>query len=608
MKDVSNNSVQIANRIAILALLISIAALLFSAAALSKARNNKFLNDTFETKADIDISTMDSAVIDNTTESIEVITNADATIRVADATTESYGDDSAFYEMSPIELSSAEDLYALGRLLQSDSVKRDFITKDASYNIDDDFDNFKYPFENLNSAEKIAYLQTASYILTNDVQLIVQKTTGKNYFTGVGSTSLPFMGTFNGNGKTITLTAISDIDIGNASDFGTGLFDTTENAKISNFILNVENDIIVTSAKGGAYIGLVVGKAISTEVNACTVYISGARVGAVYSENQTSLTSIGGIAGESTFSIYNNCQVVLKNAVLIGKSKTLTLSRRYSGISVGGILGFSGAGSSNTENIGALGNQLYNCSFTVQNDTKQDAIAAYIETGNEITVGGIVGCTFNNIVVKNCSVNIKNGNIVAAKTGAQDTAEFGTQAGGIIGRLEHTGEVYNCNVFGDNLTILSKSPNNLSNAGGIVGVDMGPYHRDVISINKCAFDGSNTSVIQLEITSSDTLTKAKILAVGGIVGTGSYIISDCSVKNATIVNQSGNIGNPVSFIGEICGYKSPAKDAIDATGKTNTWQYGTYFTPRTPAISNCSVANVTMIQSDNVQNLSYAIK
>lgn len=503
-----------------------------------------------------------------------------------------------------IKLSSEEDIYALSRLLQLDSIKTGFIGKDTSYDINDDFDRFEYPEEVTTDEEKIAYLQTSAYKLTNDVELTLQKVANKNYFTGIGSTNFPFKGTFNGNGKTITLTAAGDLNLNDVSDFGTGLFDTTENAKIFNVRLDVKSDVIITAAKESVQLGLVAGKARYTEFEKCTVNITNAVVGTNYSASHTIPTSIGGIAAESAFSVYKECKVVLNNATLSGQGTSVTPSRKYGAVAVGGILGFSGAGSDNDSNIGRLGNQLYDCDVVSRNASQQDVLVACVESGNEVAVGGVVGCTFNNLVVKNCSVDIQKGNISAMKTGSSDSAEFGAQAGGVVGRLEHTGEISGCSVVGDYLTILAKSPNNISNAGGVVGVDMGPYHRDIDSINNCSFDGSGTSNIRLEITAMTGT--AKILSAGGIVGTGSYIISDCSVKNVTITNNSECVTNPSAFIGEVCGYKSPASDTLDAKGKTNTWKYGTYFTPRTPEIVNCTVENVTLTQTDNVQNLAYA--
>ena len=73
---------------------------------------------------------------------------------------------------------------------------------------------------------------------------------------------------------------------------------------------------------------------------------------------------------------------------------------------------------------------------------------------------------------------------------------FGTTIGGIIGRLEHTGNVKGCIVKGNNLKINAKSTEKEIYAGGIVGIDMGPNHKNLISIENCSFIGNNNFTIE----------------------------------------------------------------------------------------------------------------
>ncbi len=517
------------------------------------------------------------------------------------------------FDESDIQIKSSDELYALGRIFQQDSIKSKYINKDTYYNIQQDLDMFAYPEEIITNADKIAYLQTASYELENNLELSFAKVEGKNYFTGIGSSNSPFMGVLNGNGKTITFKATGTFDFSDVPDYGTGLFDTTENAKIFNLNIDVVNDIALTSISGGADIGMVIGNATNTQMENCTVTITNSVVGTNLSNSTTTPIHIGGIVGFSSLSTYKNCNVILNNSTLKGCGTTVTPTRNYGGISIGGIIGFSSAGSSNDDNIGALGNQVYNCSFVSKNNSQQDIILATIEIGNELSVGGIVGCTFNNLIIKDCNVNVQKGNISAIKTGATDSASYGTQVGGIIGRMEHTTEVSNCSVTGDYLNILSKSPNNVTTAGGIAGVDMGAYHRDIDTINNSHFDGSGTSNIKLEITSSDTLERNRIIGAGGIVGVGSYIMSNCSVKDVTVTNNSANIGNPTTYVGEMAGLfiiSKPAEgdEIYNAKGVGVNWTYKKYFKPRTSGIYNCTAENITIIKSDNVKNMAYASK
>ncbi len=505
---------------------------------------------------------------------------------------------------SAIEISSPDQIYALGRILQSSAVHMNYISKDITYDILNDFATFTYPEDVVTVAEKTEYLRTASYKLVDDIEISLQKSAGAEYFTGIGSADKVFTGIFDGNGKTVTMKAKGIFDFTGVSDYGTGLFDETEGATIRNLNVNVVSDIKVTATTGLTNVGIIVGDADQTLIENCKVTITNAVVGAEYTSTQNVPTNIGGIAGISTFSTIRNCQVIMENATLKGTGTTANPARDYGGIAVGGILGFSGAGSNNSENIGKLGNQLYNCTVTSKNDVQTDVIIASVETGKELTVGGIVGCTFNNILIDSCTVDVEKGNISAVKTGATDGAIFGAQAGGIIGRMEHTGEVTGCNVLGNYLTILSKSPNNVTCAGGIVGIDMGPYHRDIHTINRSYFDGAGTSNIRVEITSTDTLSRDKIIAAGGIVGSGSYIISDCAAKNVTVTNNTANIGNPTTYVGEIAGFVS-LKKTNDIYGTGYNWFYNTYFKKRNPGLYDCFSENVNVVKTENVQNLMY---
>lgn len=503
-----------------------------------------------------------------------------------------------------IEITSSEEIYALGRVLQNPKIKQNYINKDSTYNIRQDLDLFSYPDGTNSNADKITYLQTASYKLTADIELTLAKVQGRQYFTGIGCSILPFMGTFNGNGKTITIKTNGTFDFSDVSDYGTGLFDTTENAKICNLNITVKDDILLTAAVGVAHIGIVVGNATGTVVANCTVSVAGSVVGAAFKHLDVPL-HIGGIVGYASLSTFQNCHVVLKNSSFKGAGETIFPTRNYGAISIGGIIGFSSAGSSNEdEYIGRLGNQLYRCNFTAQNDSPQDTILATVKTGDELAVGGIVGCTFNNLLIQSCHVKVQNGSISAIKTGETDVENYGTQAAGIIGRMEHTGEVTHCSVTGEHLTILSKCPNNVASAGGLVGIDMGAYHRDIDSINNSIFDGSGTSQIRLEITSSEDLERDRIIGAGGIVGVGTYTMANCSVKNVTISNHSAGIENS-SYIGELAGFFVLSKPASFPVGIGINWTYKKYFKPRQSGFYNCTAENVTIEKTDNVQNLSY---
>lgn len=492
-------------------------------------------------------------------------------------------------QQADIEISSAEQVYALGRLLSEKNVRDGYVFADTGYNAQDDYALFDIPEEYTNFWAITKYLKSASYSLTEDLELTFRDAENASYFSGIGSSDMPFSGVFYGNGHTVTLKTEKDLEFKYDRNVGSGFFGTTDGAEISDLHIKIGSDILVTGAKKDVFFGGLVGWAQNSNVRSCTVRIENADVGVNYAAADVTAnrTYVGALAGFSTRSVYNDCSVVLENACVAAKGTNVTSVETYSIFSVGGMIGFSASGSDNKTNIGSLGNQLYNCSLTSTNTAQQDVLAAYTENSGELAVGGLVGDSHNNFLAKDCTVKITKGNLVAAKTGTSDIGSvFGTQAGGIIGRLEHTGEISGCSVTGDGLQILSSSPNNESSAGGIVGVDVGPWHRDIVTIHDCTFDGSGTSNIQVEVTSTDVIAKEKTVTVGGIVGNGTYIIADCSVKNTTITIYASGIANP-AYAGRIVGYMS----------NNEMWTQGQYFTPRESEVLGCTTENVDIISN-----------
>ena len=488
-----------------------------------------------------------------------------------------------------IELSSEEDIYAISRVLACDQIKYNHFG--SSYAIKDDLDNFEYPSELTSDADKIQYLSTASYKLTSNISLTLQQTNDTNYFMGIGSTQYPFKGIFNGNQKTVTLSSNDNFKVNGNSDNNIGMFGYTENATIKNLNVVTSNDLIVRRATKPANIGLLIGNSQKSHISNCNATITDATVGVNYSSSETyvNISYVGGLVGSSTKSITENCTVNLVNSTLQAKGFDVDSDATYGMFSVGGLIGNSASGSNNTDNIGAIGTQIYNCKVISKNTTQTDVIIATVETGDELCAGGLVGMSYNNAVIKNCSVDIEKGNIVARKTGEIDNAKYGTQVGGIIGRLEHTGEIYNCNVNGNYLNIESQSNNTVTGgdsttAGGIAGYAFGAYHRNVIALNKCSFNGNNTSTISAKTTT----TTGRALA-GGLAGYVAYKVADCNIKNVTISNQSPNSAK--SFVGKLIGFWS------DHNGY---WMNGTYFTPDAPEIINSTTENVITDVTSNV--------
>ena len=485
-----------------------------------------------------------------------------------------------------IELASADDIYALSRILSPETVKTNFLG--ATYAIEDDLNRFDYPNDATSNSEKIEYLSAAPYKLVNDVELTLQRTNNTSFFLGIGSKEHPFKGSFNGNERTITLLSNNAIAVNDNINHDIGLFGTVEGATISNVKIETSNDILINKCTGNLIrLGSLVGYAYNSNITNCDLLVSSANIGVDYGSTETYVapSCVGGLVGEAKLSTIKNCTVKLTDGKVYAKGYTVDKDVTYGNFSVGGLLGVSSSGSNNQDYIGRIGNQLLNCKVISTNTTQQDVIYASLEYGDELTVGGLLGLSYNNFVAKDCSVEITKGNIVAQKTGATDSAQFGTQAGGIIGRLEHTGELNNCSVNGNYLNIISICENGDTDAGttagGIVGFDLGPYHRNITSLSNCSFDGNGTSVISVKNATGRPL-------VGGIAGYTGYKVAGCSAKNVTLKNVSVNKG----FAGSLFG----------RYGKiSGMWHETIYFTPDAPEIKDCTYENIIFDVTDNVE-------
>lgn len=494
-------------------------------------------------------------------------------------------------EIEYIEIESEGALYALGNIMAPETTKEYYLGSD--YDINRDLGNFVFPQDIIEVEDKIDYLANANYKLTKDLTLTMQMINGTSLFLGIGSSDYPFKGVFNGNDKTVTLMSEGNISLDENLNHSVGLFGEIENAQILNTNVKVINDVVVDKCVDIIKFGSLAGSANNSIISDCHTMISNAKMGVDFRKNETKVDQayVGGLVGEGTYSTIQNSEVSLTDSSVYANGYDVVNSAVYANFSVGGILGVSAPGSDNVVDIGKIGNKILNCKLSSSNSEKKDIIYASIETGGEVDVGGIIGFAFNNFVAKKCSVRITNGNVKAEKRGTADDTVSGTNAGGVIGRLEHTGELYYCGVSGNNMDIISRSPENLCSAGGIVGWDVGPYHRDVVSINTCRLDGGGTSKIVLDIL--DNTSKEMWNGLGGIAGVSAYRIENCIVENIILENRSENVKN--CFAGEVCGVFNNV---------SGLWSKNEYFTPRLSDIIDCSTKKVNFDTTDNVMTSS----
>lgn len=293
---------------------------------------------------------------------------------------------------------------------------------------------------------------------------------------------------------------------------------------------------------------------------------------------------IGGVVGNAKYTDIYNTKVYLKNSEIgIEAIQNANKTSSYVSLGVGGIVGFASPGSDNTNNIGHTGVNVDSCSFTSENDNQKLILYAKENTGAAPNVGGIIAIAFNNCIINNCTVDVKNGVLLAERDNENDTiASYGSTIGGIIGRLEHTGNVKGCIVTGDNLKINAKSTEKEMYAGGIVGVDMGPSHKNLISIENCSFIGNDNSTIELEVIEG-TANNMNIF-MGGISGQSTYIMKDCNVEGVNLEYVGAHNQVSRSAVGKITGYS--------ASDRVGFWQSTTYFTPdETRGLINCTYSN-----------------
>lgn len=293
---------------------------------------------------------------------------------------------------------------------------------------------------------------------------------------------------------------------------------------------------------------------------------------------------IGGVVGNAKYTDIYNTKVYLNNSE-IGMEAIQNANKTsvYVSLATGGIVGFANAGSDNTNNIGYTGVNVDSCSFISENDNQKLILYAKETTGSAPIVGGIVAISFNNCIANNCEVDVKNGILLAERDNENETiATYGATIGGIIGRLEHTGNVKGCIVKGNNLKINAKSTEKGIYAGGIVGVDMGPNHKNIIPIENCSFIGNNNSTIELEVI--EGTANNKNIFMGGISGQSTYIMKDCNVEGVNLQYLGAHNQISRSAVGKITGYS--------ASDRVGFWASTTYFTPdETRGVINCTSSN-----------------
>lgn len=403
---------------------------------------------------------------------------------------------------------------------------------------------FEIPSQYVTDVEKINYLSTTSYRLETDIDITFYNASNcAQYFMGIGDTENPFKGIFNGNGKNIN---IAGCNVGTSTNYTSlGFFGNTENALIKNCNIKVNGNVPIKYNLKTISFGMLAGK-----INNSTIYNN------TISLNNTVL----GINYPEGTKYYNSTFL----STLIGTA----------------------SGNSKIEKCIVNMNNNYELCIKHNND----------ELTQQYIIGGIVsrteGTTDERINITNCSINLENSKMYGI------VPDYGL-IGGAVGNAKYT-DIYNTKVYLKNSEIGMEAIQNANKtssyvslgAGGIVGVDMGPAHKNLISIENCSFIGNNNSTIELKVI--EGTANNKNIFMGGISGQSTYIMKDCNVEGVNLEYVGAHNQVSRSAVGKITGYS--------ASDRVGFWASTIYFTPdETRGLINCTPSgnvNISINGSD----------
>ncbi|MBE7020674.1 MAG: S-layer homology domain-containing protein [Ruminococcaceae bacterium] len=346
---------------------------------------------------------------------------------------------------------------------------------------------------------------------------------------------------------------------------------------------------------GYMFTGGIVGKTSGTlsnmvKIEKCKVELYNSDIVA---ESDREISCVGGAVGDAKYSKITDVDVSLINSSIGAYTDGDTNVTIYTGgqqeyykYAVGGILGFSGAGSNNRTNLGQQGNYMNNCTFKASMDKYDEILYAKEKAGTSTNVGGLVGLSFNNLTIEKSVVDVKNGSFVSERLESSvENTTYGSTVGGIIGRLEHTGRIADCVVNGESFDIIVRSTEKEIYAGGIVGVDIGPIHKKQVSLENNKVIGNGTTEIIAEIVKSDKPNSN--IYLGGIAGNAGYQILNCETSGISLILNGRNIYEAQKvYMGKTAG---EVTDVYVKSQKNFEWD--------TCGIFDCKTDNVTFINN-----------
>lgn len=373
---------------------------------------------------------------------------------------------------------------------------------------------------------------TTNYILSNDIDATstTNWTNGSNGgFIPIGVGSVPYDGTFNGQGHTI-----NKLYINNPNIFFAGLFGTTTNATLENFNLTNVNITAV-----GTHIAAVDGQ--NTTGSIINVTATGT-LNLTGSDN-------AGLVGTNTGSINNSSVNVTLNE--LGSSKT----------GIGGLIGTNSGSVSNsysTSSINVSGNSNSNIGGLIGQNTSTATLSNVYSTGTitlsntgtaNSNIGGLIGLNAQTAAINGSGSNVGpcNGSICTTTT-ISVTGTLPNFIGGFIGNSSATSF---SNLSMSNVTVTGNAQ-----VGGFIGNENNSTGSiSNVTLTNVGVSGNfqagtfigqnNSSITNSSVSGNSTLTLGGSgqTQSGGFVGTnnGGTFTNDYTTANL-VINTSGGIG------------------------------------------------------------------
>ena len=372
-------------------------------------------------------------------------------------------------------------------------------------------------------------LSIVNYDLQSNYKLIKDIDLDGKEWTPIGISSVPFSGTFDGNGYKINNLKL-DKNTGNI-----GLFAFTSGSTIKNVI------IVNANIKGTNTIGALISSSVNTKIENCSVEGTGSVTG----EGDTG-GLVGYIKGGSLIKSYSSIKVNGTSAVggLAGRVVNSVLTQNYttedvtgSSTYVGGLVGYMDS-STVTQNhttgdvtgsisyVGGLVGNMNSCTVT-QNHTTGDV------TGSASYVGGLVGCINPGTVTQNYTTgDVTGGSYTGGLVGyiksATVTQSYAT--GSVTGSATYIGGLVGNTDYSISESYATGSVQGKSLVGGLVGSTILAYNQN---ISNCFALGS--------VFSSDTTNGN----VGGLIGSVSGPSTANNIKNCYAAGKVLGTGSDV---------------------------------------------------------------